>query len=88
MHSVPVSGPSAWGFNGSLTAPTLTPSVLVHSHGTFVNSNLEGDALMAASNKTTTPQCHTFIREGRIQFLSDCTHELAGQTVPMRPEPA
>ena len=27
--------------------------------------------------------CHIFIRDGQIQFLSDCTHELAGTTVPM-----
>lgn len=27
--------------------------------------------------------CHSFIRDGKIQFLSDCTHELAGQTVEM-----
>lgn len=25
--------------------------------------------------------CHSFIREGRIEFLGDCTHSLAGQTV-------
>jgi hypothetical protein len=27
--------------------------------------------------------CHSFIREGRIEFLSDCTHALAGQTVDL-----
>lgn len=27
--------------------------------------------------------CHSFIRDGQWQFLSDCTHELAGQTVPI-----
>jgi hypothetical protein len=27
--------------------------------------------------------CHCFIRDGRIEFLNDCTHDLAGQTVPM-----
>ncbi len=26
-------------------------------------------------------ECHSFITDGRIQFLSDCTHRLAGQTV-------
>lgn len=26
-------------------------------------------------------QCHSFIRDGMIQFLDDCKHELAGQTV-------
>ena len=27
--------------------------------------------------------CHSFVLAGQIQFLSDCTHELAGQTVPL-----
>lgn len=26
-------------------------------------------------------QCHCYITNGRIQFLSDCTHALAGRTV-------
>ena len=25
--------------------------------------------------------CHSFVVDGRIQFLGDCTHELACQTV-------
>jgi len=28
-------------------------------------------------------RCHLFVREGRLQFLADCHHELAGQTVDM-----
>jgi hypothetical protein len=27
--------------------------------------------------------CHSFVTDGRIQFLGDCTHELAGQTVDL-----
>lgn len=27
--------------------------------------------------------CHLFMREGKLEFLSDCYHELAGKTVPM-----
>lgn len=27
--------------------------------------------------------CHTFIKDGNIQYLGDCTHLLAGQTVPL-----
>lgn len=27
--------------------------------------------------------CHSFITDGKIQFLSDCTHHLAGQTVDL-----
>ena len=28
-------------------------------------------------------RCHFFIKAGMIEFLSDCTHSLAGQTVEM-----
>jgi hypothetical protein len=27
--------------------------------------------------------CHSFVTGGRIQFLEDCTHHLAGQTVDL-----
>ena len=27
--------------------------------------------------------CHSFVTDGRIQFLGDCTHSLAGQTVDL-----
>jgi len=27
--------------------------------------------------------CHSFVTDGRIQFLGDCTHTLAGQTVDL-----
>jgi hypothetical protein len=29
--------------------------------------------------------CHHFVRNGSIEFLSDSTHKLAGQTVPLEP---
>lgn len=31
--------------------------------------------------------CHSFIRDGQWEFLSDSTHQFAGQTVPMAPVP-
>jgi hypothetical protein len=31
--------------------------------------------------------CHSFVVDGRIQFLGDCTHHLAGQTVDLPPWP-
>jgi hypothetical protein len=27
--------------------------------------------------------CHSFVADGRIQFLGDCSHALAGQTVDL-----
>lgn len=32
-------------------------------------------------NQGTEFQCHSFVTNGRIQFLPDCRHQLAGQTV-------
>lgn len=31
-------------------------------------------------------RCHSFVTEGKIKFLNDCTHELAGQTVDLKDE--
>lgn len=31
--------------------------------------------------------CHSFLRGGRFEFLGDCTHPLAGQTVELPPLP-
>jgi hypothetical protein len=57
-----------WGFNGNEARPTFTPSLLVH-----------GDA----ASVPPRPRCHSFIRDGQIEFLSDSGHELAGKTVPI-----
>lgn len=32
-----------------------------------------------------SPRCHSFVKAGKIQFLSDCGHELAGQTIDLIP---
>lgn len=35
----------------------------------------------------TDRQCHSFVRDGRIEFLADSRHRLAGQIVEMLEEP-
>ncbi len=27
--------------------------------------------------------CHSFVTDGEVNFLTDCTHDLAGKTVPL-----
>jgi hypothetical protein len=67
-HMVRVNGPHpVWGWNGSVDSPTFNPSILLNGNPAFVNP--------------TAPRCHSFVRDGRIQFLADSTHKLAGQTV-------
>ena len=74
-HGVPVPPhPQAWAWNGSLTAPTLAPSLLI----TY-------DGADAGKDKAPPAVCHSYVRDGQIQFLGDCTHALANQTVPLAP---
>lgn len=63
----PHEGPK-WEFNGDMDKPTFSPSLRIQNH-------------YGIENKLR--MCHSFIRNGSIEFLSDCTHELAGQTVIM-----
>lgn len=44
---------------------------------------LSPSILVNESRTGIQPRCHSFVRDGKIQFLSDCTHELAGQTVDL-----
>ncbi len=57
-----------WDFNGNLESPTFKPSLLYN-----VNRS-----------NPTVPLCHLYMTDGKIQFLSDCTHSLAGKTVEMK----
>lgn len=60
--------PPTWQFNGDLEKPTFTPSLLIrYEYG----------------EERKQVVCHSLIRDGRIQFLDDCTHALAGQTVDL-----
>ena len=34
-------------------------------------------------NRGTPKVCHLFLRDGKIEFLSDCWHSLAGQRVEL-----
>ena len=43
-------------------------------------------SLLTGWNDFKEHRCHSFIKEGMIQFLSDCHHELKGQTVPLPPK--
>jgi len=38
---------------------------------------------VTSSHEGVETMCHSFVRNGTIEFLSDCTHHLAGQTVEM-----
>lgn len=89
-HSVFTQNPNSlgakWSWNGDMEKPTFTPSLLMRW--------TSGDPPVTSENydqwkANPWPQtdknnvCHVFITNGMIQFLGDCTHELAGQTVEL-----
>lgn len=99
-HAVSVDakqGPS-WGFNGNVEQPTFTPSVLARGVRHDL-SDAEWEAFdRECKEKALThdqqmdhpvygERCHTFVRDGQIQFLDDCTHALKNTTVPIPPWP-
>lgn len=82
-----------WTFNGNFDAPTFSPSVLVTS-GHYAPDRPEGKKCWCDYNadlvaKGEEPsgfecyRCHSFVVDGQMQFLGDCTHALANQTVPL-----
>lgn len=64
--------PGGWSFNGDAEKPTFSPSILVTYNGSD-----------AGVDDAPPARCHSFVTDGRIQFLGDCTHALAGQTVDL-----
>ncbi len=60
---------TTWQWNGSREAPTFTPSILVRY--------FESDA------ETERARCHSYVTDGKIIYLSDCSHLMAGQTTEL-----
>ena len=61
-----------WGWNGSGDAPTFTPSILV----TWPANPRAADEF---AEWRTERKCHSFVTDGRIQFLDDSSkHSLRG----------
>jgi hypothetical protein len=68
QHGFDVTGNITWKFNGDLNKPTVSPSILI---------------TMPYYGDEKNIRCHSFIKDGFIQYLSDCSHKLAGQTIEL-----
>ncbi len=64
-------GSPGWNFNGDFERPTFSPSMFA----TCVT------CVTGPGRKEHC--CHSFVRDGRIEYLSDCTHGLAGKIVDL-----
>jgi hypothetical protein len=89
-HAIPIDSNKthSWTFNGNYDKPTISPSILVKT-GRY-RSEHTGDCWCTYYQKHPDEEqdfkcsvCHSFITDGKIQYLSDCTHNLVGQTIEL-----
>lgn len=52
-------------------------------NGNLENPTVSPSILMTTSHSGRAYACHSFITDGMIQFLGDCTHHLAGKIVEL-----
>lgn len=62
-----------WEFNGDFDKPTFSPSMLIRI-GPMPEDHPDAGKIHV---------CHSFVKEGNIQYLGDCTHAMAGQTIEL-----
>jgi hypothetical protein len=87
IHYGTAGGPT-WTWDGSVDKPTFSPSVLVQGSKFTEKGQADYDAWKAAGFpkhddkfESIATVCHSFVKDGKMQFLGDCTHQLANQTV-------
>lgn len=74
---------SLWQFNGDHNRPTLSPSIMVK--GVLPVTDKEAERIMKGERfQPKEFSCHSFIKDGQIEYLDDCTHHLAGQTIKLK----
>lgn len=92
-HVIPITPGTkdSWHWNGDVDKPTFHPSVDVKS-GHYMDSHQPGSSCWCTYNKEHPEDaedgfecmhCHSFVTNGTIRFLTDSTHALAGQEVPL-----
>ena len=73
LHSVSTQEPNGmgaiWDWNGDTEKPTFKPSILARANYT--------------DEERMDDVCHSFVTDGAIRFLADCTHDLKGQNVEL-----
>lgn len=80
IHTTKPNGQGAkWSFNNDFENPTFSPSINERT-GYFVDPNAKGDPEWLKENSW---HGHFFVTNGMVQFCSDCSHDLRGQTLEL-----
>lgn len=79
--------PEVCEFDGDLTFPSFAHSILVTYNGADAGQRIPGP-IDPCYMRVPAKVCHYFLKRGRVEYLPDSTHSLAGQTLllPALPE--
>lgn len=84
-HQVVIGGPGVkWWWNGSFSSPTFMDSVKVEHLA--IEKDAEGrwtGNWVLKDGEPINVICHSYVRDGMIEFLGDCTHAMAGLSAPL-----
>lgn len=70
--------------------PQEYPNPLTGASWAWNNSHQKptfSPSLLIAGDPPRSKRCHLFIEDGKIRYLDDCDHRLAGCTIPMIDDP-
>lgn len=87
-HVIFTGGVNGWTWNGDVEKPTFSPLIKVTGY------EISADGYDMIERGVKLPEgverypgrdvcCHSFVTDGTIAFCGDCTHEHAGQTLPL-----
>jgi hypothetical protein len=87
-----------WTYNGNPHSPTFQPSILVSAGHYLKEPHKPGNCYCDFHERFPNEEpmlatwrcyrCHSYVTNGEIQFLSDCSHEFKDRTMPLPDFPA
>ena len=73
-----------WGRKNGTPWTSSKEDLVVSRNSDEVIFDEEHDLIMSGVRVEPRPfTCHSFVTDGKIQYLNDCTHEYAGQTIEL-----
>lgn len=69
--------------NGRTMPNSAGESVSWSWNGSYDRPTFSPSLLINQEKQGGYPLCHSIVTDGKIKFLADCTHAMAGQTVEM-----
>lgn len=97
IRGVTPDSPQSWTWNKDVDKPVFNPSVLVRWDSLSLALRAKSQEFYKTHGRYPTRQelpadvkhvCHSFVgcngaQPGEIVYLSDCTHDYAGKTIPL-----